>query len=42
MSEHIHIAERCIHGETKKTCGHVLPWAKYRVRTVPCEEIPGH
>lgn len=34
---HFHIAERCEHGDTKRTlCDHQLPWAKYRVRQVPC------
>jgi hypothetical protein len=34
---HIHIAERCVHGETKRTCEHVLEYARYRVRGVPCD-----
>lgn len=34
---HFHIAERCEHGDTKRTlCNHQLPWAKHRVRQVPC------
>ena len=35
--KHLHIAERCRHGETRRTlCDHHLPWAAYRVRQVPC------
>lgn len=33
---HIHIAERCEHGETKSDCGHPIPWSWFRVRSVPC------
>lgn len=35
---HLHIAERCIHSETKRNlCDHKVPWSKYRVRGVPCD-----
>lgn len=34
--KHVHVAERCEHGETKWTCEHKLPWDRYRVRSVPC------
>lgn len=38
MTQHFHIAERCEHGETKRTlCDHRMEWAKWRVRQVPCE-----
>ncbi|MEU2086626.1 hypothetical protein ABZ569_32740 [Streptomyces albus] len=35
---HFHIAERCIHSETKRNlCGHKVPWTEWRVREVPCD-----
>ncbi|MFD3664582.1 hypothetical protein ACFWVF_28980 [Streptomyces sp. NPDC058659] len=37
MPPHLHIAERCIHGDTKRhLCDHRLLWSRYRVREVPC------
>lgn len=35
---HLHIAERCIHSDTKRTlCDHKVLWSSYRVREVPCD-----
>ncbi|MFJ5068373.1 hypothetical protein ACIQC7_18460 [Kitasatospora sp. NPDC088556] len=37
LPPHLHIAERCIHGETKRIlCDHHVVWSRYRVREVPC------
>jgi len=39
IMKHVHIAERCIHGEEKqRLCDHQLEWSKWRVREVPCKE----